>query len=505
MRIKITLIYTIFYIPFFIGCGQETEKVSEYEIKQNKLKEQIYFLASDELMGRNTGSEEIKIAAKYIADYFKSIGVKEFSDAPGFLQKVPLKVSKSATLCDLEIDNLLFTNGVDLVLRAGGKLTTTAGLLFIPNSWWEEQSDQAITEGINNKIIITELGASQGMGFGEIMSRSEKRKEVVRQKGGVAFVEIYDHAAQWTRLTLFLNRPSMELDFSEHGASNSELIHIWINIEDQELVGKIKEGKQLSAKINSGGKTVNRFKDQNVVGYIPGTDPDLKDEYVLLTAHYDHLGAGMKNGRSATPEDTIFNGAGDNAMGTVAVMGAAKAFSIQPAKRPVIFLAVTGEEKGLLGSKYFAENPLVPLHQIIFNLNNDGGGMADNDIVNVLGIKRTGTADMAISACEEFGLAVNSDGTLEFLFNASDNVSFVSKGIPAMTFSPGFRIFNQEIPKHYHRPSDEPETVDYEYYIKFVRAFARTARNIADASEKPQWIPGDPYEQAGKKLYNLKD
>ena len=337
------------------------------------------------------------------------------------------------------------------------------------------------------------------------MNRSDKRKKIVKQRGGVALIEIYDHTTPWNRLVPYLNRSSMRLDFSDSDDFVNELTHVWIYMEDQELFANIKEGSILSATINSEGKTVRRFTDQNVVGYIPGTDPELKDEYILLTAHYDHLGAGMKNGRGATPGDSIFNGAGDNAMGTVAVMGAAKAFSIQPAKRPVIFLAVTGEEKGLLGSKYFAENPLVPLHQIIFNLNNDGGGMADRDIVNVLGINRTGIADLAISACDEFGLAVNTDGTLEFLFNASDNVSFVSKGIPAMTFSPGFRVFSQDIPKHYHRPSDEPETVDYDYYIKFVRAFARTTRNIANSSKKPQWIPGDQYEQAGKKLYNIKD
>jgi Zn-dependent M28 family amino/carboxypeptidase len=190
-------------------------------------------------------------------------------------------------------------------------------------------------------------------------------------------------------------------------------------------------------------------------------------------------------------------------MGTVAVMGAARALAEKPAERPVIFLAVTGEEKGLLGSKYFAEKPLVPLRHIIFNLNNDGGGMADKDIVNVLGLHRTGISELVILACEEFGLTVNSDETFEFLFNASDNISFVSKGIPAMTYSPGFRVFNQETPAHYHRPSDEPETIDYDYYVKFVRAYAKTARNIANASARPQWVSGDRYEEAGKKLYNL--
>ncbi len=501
------LLWPVLYAFIIVnGCGQETKKTFEDVIEQKTLKEQVYFLASDDLMGRNTGSEGIRIAAGYIADYFASLGVDEFEDAPGYLQKVPFRSVKYAETCEVRIGNRKLTNRKDFIHRSGGLLEVKAPVVYIGYGLVEEQHETGDVEHLDleDKIVVTDMGSGTPGGFNEVFALSEKKKEMVSRLGGVALIEIFNLNYSWDRMVSYMLRPSLELDETEDAGERDQITHLWLASNNADLIEDIKAGAVGEAEIHSSGLRVEEIKDNNVVGYVEGIDPVLKNEYVLLTAHYDHLGAGMTNGRGATPKDTIFNGAGDNAMGTVAVMGAAKAFAEHPARRSVIFLAVTGEEKGLLGSRYFANNPMVPLHQIIFNLNNDGGGMADTGYVNILGIERTGAEALISDACSQFGLAVNKDPLFEFLFNASDNVNFARKGIPAPTFSPGFKTFDMNTPPHYHRPSDEAETIDYDYYLQFVRAYARAARNIANAPAAPTWIEGDEYKQAAKELYKLK-
>jgi len=505
MRNRLFIFFILFTLPVLTGCGQERGKSYEDVINKNTLKEQVYFLASDELMGRNTGSEGIRIAAGYIADYFAMLGVSEFEDTPGYLQNVPFQSVKPAETCEVKIGNRQLVQRKDFLHRGGGPLTVKAPVVYIGYGLGDEENGTGDLKNIDleGKIVVADMGSGTPGDFNEIFALSARKREMVNQLGGVAFIEVFNLNFSWDRLVSYMLRPSLELDKTEDDADEDQITYLWLASDNADLIGEIKAGTVKEAEINSSGLMIEKIRDNNVVGYVKGTDPEVNDEYILLTAHYDHLGAGMANGRGATPEDTIFNGDGDNAMGTVAVMGAAKAFAEHPARRSVIFLAVTGEEKGLLGSRYFANHPLVPLQQIIFNLNNDGGGMADTGYVNILGITRTGAEELITSACNQFGLDVNTDPAFEFLFNASDNVNFARKGIPAPTFSPGFKIFDQNTPKHYHRPSDEAETIDYTYYTKFVRAYARAARNIANAPDTPTWVEGDEYEQAGKELYKL--
>ena len=228
---------------------------------------------------------------------------------------------------------------------------------------------------------------------------------------------------------------------------------------------------------------------------------DVQKEYILLSAHYDHVGTGKKGG-VFTPEDSIFNGARDNAMGTVAILHAAAALAKKKPQRSILFLAVTGEEVGLLGSKFYAENPIIPLNNIIFNLNTDGAGYNSVKHVSVIGWGRTGVDSLISMATRKVGLDVFKNPAAEQnLFDRSDNVSFAAKGVPALTFSPGFDAFDDEISKYYHRVDDEADTVDKLYLLKFSQSLAHLARLIADHPVLPKWITGDKYEEAGIKLY----
>lgn len=239
-------------------------------------------------------------------------------------------------------------------------------------------------------------------------------------------------------------------------------------------------------------------RGKNVIGVIEGSDPTLRDEYLLLAAHYDHVGVGP-----ATAEgDSIYNGARDNAVGVATVMAAGKYFSEHPPKRSVILALWTAEELGLIGSGYFAENPAVPLDQIMFNLNIDGAGYNDTTMVTIVGLERTGAESIFRSSISKFGLDANPSPVPELgLFNRSDNVHFARKGIPAPTFSLGFTAFDEDIQYYYHQPTDESDDLDFDYVTKYSRAYILSAERIANENEAPFWVPGDEYEDEGVQLY----
>lgn len=239
-------------------------------------------------------------------------------------------------------------------------------------------------------------------------------------------------------------------------------------------------------------------RSKNVIGVIEGSDPGLRDEYVLLAAHYDHVGVGP-----ATAEgDSIYNGARDNAVGVATVMAAGKYFADTPPKRSVILALWTAEELGLIGSGYFANNPVVPLNQIVYNLNIDGAGYNDTTMVTVVGLERTEAESIFRSSTGEFGLDVNPSPVPELgLFNRSDNVHFARRGIPAPTFSLGFTAFDEDIQYYYHQPTDESDDLDFDYVTKFSRAYILSAERIANETAAPFWTPGDEYEDEGIQLY----
>jgi Zn-dependent M28 family amino/carboxypeptidase len=214
------------------------------------------------------------------------------------------------------------------------------------------------------------------------------------------------------------------------------------------------------------------------------------------------VGVGKQGGGAYSARDSIFNGARDNAMGTVAVLAAAEALAQAPPKRSIIFLPVTGEEVGLLGSRYYADNPVIPLDKVIFNFNVDTGGYNNTKVVGIVGHGRTGTDDILDAGLKPFGLMVKANPAPEQgLFDRSDNVAFARKGVPCLTFTPGFDEFDEEIMKYYHQVADNPDTIDYEYLHKFCQAYAHSARLLADREEKPFWVKGDKYYEAGMNLY----
>ena len=222
-------------------------------------------------------------------------------------------------------------------------------------------------------------------------------------------------------------------------------------------------------------------KCKNVIGFIEGSDPLLKDEYVLLVAHFDHLGIKAKTIDSE--EDLIYNGARDNGIGTVTLISAAKVLASHPPARPVIFLASTGEEEGMIGSKYFFNNSPVEKRKIVFVLNSDGGGYNDTTLVRTGGSLKVNLSNKIVEGLSHGGLkCLPYPPELEYLSDErSDCLPFLQSGIPSITFSPGFDKIDDEITRYVHTTKDKAgDNFNYSYLLKLCKAYITVARIVAD-------------------------
>lgn len=219
----------------------------------------------------------------------------------------------------------------------------------------------------------------------------------------------------------------------------------------------------------------------NVVGILPGTDATLRHQYVVISAHMDHVGVSP----GSTP-DSIWNGADDDASGTAGVLALAAALAQDPPRRSVILLTVSGEEKGLWGSRWFTENPPVPVDSIVADLNLDMIGRNWKDTISVIGLPYSDlgtTLKQVVAAHPELGLtAVGDLWPQENFFVRSDHYNFVRQGIPALFFFNGTH-------EDYHRASDSPDRIDAEKEARVVRLVYHTVIAVGNADARPAWDP----------------
>ncbi|RIV22510.1 peptidase M28 [Fibrisoma montanum] len=475
-------------------------KLPESSITRAEVEAHTRFLASDELQGRRTGEPGNWIAARYLAEQFRELGLKPAPGQSNYLQTIELERVVPARSATLQIGSTTLELGKDLVVMAGGPIDATGEVVYVGYGLTDGE-DGYKGQDVKGKIVVAQGGSPDAKGPRELFNASNTKRKLASEKGAAALLELYSESIPWGFVNQYFNREQVAIPVTAGGAG-AGLSHVWVNNANNQYKQLKDPGQRIT--LRSSGRTRTSVTSANVAGLIEGTDPKLKDEYVLLTAHFDHVGVGKQGGQSYSPSDSIFNGARDNAFGTVALLTAAKSLSEQRPKRSVLVVALTGEEVGLLGSRYYAEHPLVPLKQTVFNLNTDGAGYNDTTIVSVIGLERTGAKTEIETAAKAFGLEVFAEPAPEQgLFDRSDNVNFAIKGIPAPTFSPGFKSFDEAIAKYYHQAIDNPESLDYGYVLKFCQAYAHAARLIANRPNRPQWSPGDKYEPAAKALYGL--
>jgi len=489
--------------------GQDSMLPPEHNLAKAEIESHLRFLASDELQGRKTGELTNTIAARYIAEQLRSAGVKTAGELKGYYQSVPFVRSFPATAGHVKVNDLSFMQGKNMVVLGGKEAALSGSAVFANYGWVDEETGHNDYDklDVKGKIVFVLSGLPDNDNPYETFTAMSVKPQLAEERGAIALVEIYKLSFPWRFFKRNFNRPGLKVakDPSDPLGNKSSIPHLWINPEESGIVETLKEkkAKKLQFDIASSGTNKELVPSQNVIGVIEGSDPILKKEHVLLSAHYDHVGTTGAATSATTETDTIFNGARDNGMGTVALIAAAKSLAKAPPKRSVIILAVTGEEMGLLGSSFYASHPVIPLKQTVFNLNTDGAGYSDKTKIVIMGFDRVGAENEMKKAVETFGLSVIADPAPEQnLFDRSDNVSFAKKGIPAPTLSPGFTSFDEEIAKYYHQVTDNPDSIDYDYLLRFCKVFSLAARLVADKDERPQWKAGDKYEAAGKALYN---
>ncbi len=489
------LVYPILFIFSFSFLYAQTEPSISSGLQLQDVESHIRFLASDELEGRKAGSKGCKLAARYIAEQFRKYGVKTVPGHNSYYQSFNLDEVNPAQAGSITGPSQKYTHGDNMLVMGGEALDFEGPLVYVGYGASEEAYQGLEVAG---KIVVARIGESGNSDARNAFQLSPKKRVIAQEKKAAGFIELYDLPISWTLLKNYLSSTRLQLP----GEAPPSLPVFWVNDPKQEMLAQVDQKAIKTLNVQSSGAFNRKIPTQNVLGFIEGSDPQLKDEYILLSAHYDHVGYNQSGDPGFNPKDSIFNGARDNAVGTTAILNAAQEFAKNPPRRSVVLIAFTAEESGLLGSSYYADHPMLPLRQCIFNLNIDGAGYNDTSIVTIFGLDRTGAAAQIKQGTSAFGLQCIEDPAPEQgLFDRSDNVSFAAKGIPSPTFSLGFTAFDEEINKYYHQVSDQADNLDYPYLLKFCQSYIYTAQLIANLDQAPRWQMGDKYEPAAKKLY----
>ena len=490
----LVLVCTLFFQTTY------SQKVEKLVVKE-EAEQHLRYLSSDEMMGRDTGSPEIEMAADYIVEQFKKYGVKLPEGHDTYFQKVPLMKTNVPTTGEVILLDSALSHGKNILVLRGKDTTALLPAVF---AGYGLEADLEAAD-IKGKLVVTRFGAPGMTNPREGFAKSREKRKMVADRGALGMIELYSsRQIVWPMLVLYLNNPSMILD--DHSQSeNATPYHAFVNDADEAFAKALQEQGVKHVKMDVQGLTPQKIKCRNIIGYIEGSDKKLKDEFVVLSAHYDHVGhtnAGVDS--DGEPTDSIFNGARDNALGVTGLLMAAKYLAKAKPARSVLFVFFTAEEKGLLGSEYYAENPWAPLEKCIFNLNMDCAGYNDTTKATIFGLTRNTAEKHLQSACSRFGLEAMDDPIPEQnIFERSDHFNFAKKGVPCVLFGPGLTSFDEEIQKYYHQLIDHAETLDFDYLTKLYKTFAVGAESIANDPEAPSWVEGDKYENAGKKLYNI--
>ncbi len=493
-------VFLLLILEMLLGTahGPHPQTLPELGLRADELGAHLRFLAADELEGRRTGTSGNRAAARYVAEQFRLWGLRAAPGLEGFLQPVPIFLQTPPSRGTIDTGREQLHPGTDFLLLAG-KADLKAQVVFAGHGLVDEELgvDDYSDLDVKDKLVVVEFGApSPATGSrrsGRRCSWSGLKRSLASQRGAAGLLELTS-SRRWARFSKYLASPRIVL--RENLESNqNELFHALV------LNSSEDPPEWTTLLVDVPPVKGDPLATSNVVGVIEGNDLQLREEYVIVTAHYDHLGEDLDL-PGATREDSIFNGARDNGMGVVALLAAARALSLKAPRRSVVFIATTGEEQGLLGSSYYVTDPAIPLEQSVFVLNTDGAGFNDTKVATVFGLMRTSARSLIEAASSRFGLeAVPEPAENQDLFYRSDNLPFARKGIPALTFSPGFRSMDDEIMEYYHRPGDEAgDDFDYSYLLRFSQAFTSTVRALADIDEAPEWLDGDEFEEAWRLL-----
>ena len=485
-----------------------------------EMKDYLYFVASDEMAGRNTPSKELDLTAKFIALNLSRWGLKPGGDNGTYFQTIRLKRSKAdLTQSNVTIGDKTFKGGDDFLLQQPSNGTVSGNLVFAGNGWLVKSKSLDAYAGLDVKDKIVVVASTGGLPRGVTVRDFSGAQGVdwadpytyAKSKGAKGLIVILPNAsAAWD--TMRQRMSGNNAPYAVDKAAGEPAVPVVMASQamaDALLNGEKFNSTQLADATGAtfsfaAPKTVNiTAKDaseyattQNVIGILEGSDVKLKSEYVAIGAHYDHVGTGRPvNG------DAIYNGADDDGSGTVAVLTLAHAFSLSNPrpKRSIMFAWHAGEEKGLWGSAYLVEHPPVPLANIVTQLNIDMIGrtkaVGDTKEANanltgpgeiyIIGSSLMSTQLGALSEKVnngyqklKFNYKYDAPDDTERLFYRSDHYNYAKKGIPVIFYFDG-------VHEDYHQPGDSPDKIDYNKMEQVARTVFLTGWELANMPARP--------------------
>ncbi len=527
----------LFLIMFAVSSLCSAQQTKHFD--GNAWWNHIKVLADDNMEGRDTGSEGLRKAEAYVVDQLKTLGLKP-AGTDGFYQNVRFV---SRQIVEKDSSAALVVNGTAEPLALGEDAffstrvdlspeEVTAPLVFVGYGLKipEKNYDDLAGVDIKGKVVIILSGSPAEIpsALASHYQTAAERWKSLHAAGAIGVITLPNPAATdvpWSRLSLNRTHPSMDLDYPEFNETGGERLSMIFNPAHadrlfqgsghtfDELAALAKDRKPLprfplTVSIRAKAKLeTKQVESANIVAILPGSDSKLKNEYVVLSAHIDHVGIGEPiNG------DRIYNGAMDNASGSSLLLEEAASLkkSRDTLRRSILFVFVTGEEKGLLGSKYFAAHPTVPAKSMVADLNADMFlPIVPLKVLTVYGLAESDLGDEATRVAAGLGVRVQPDPEpLRNVFIRSDQYSFIRHGIPAIAMGVGYdadspdkEIFKEWRTHRYHAPSDDlNQPVDLNAAATYEEICRGILVGVANAPDRPHWRPDSffkRYEQSG--------
>ncbi|MHB1194204.1 MAG: M20/M25/M40 family metallo-hydrolase [Longimicrobiales bacterium] len=491
-------LFAVLTLPGLLACGSgvSTEEAVA-SISDADYLSKISVIADDSMRGRANLSPEITKTAEWVASQFQADGLKPGGDDGTFIQHYTIQRSK----LDFEASSIEVTGGPALAFgkdmnfgRGATSGAVTGGVVLVVGV--PDSTEQFPAEQLRGKHVIF-IPAAAG-------AAPEAGRQRVRVPPGLA------EAAPASVITVdrnsdddwaaAVNRTGEQIQSRPPWGSGTGMASYTIREGSLTslLAAKgisavalkpgarmvVREVPGLELTITTATQDLGSFAQPNTVGILEGSDPQLKNEYLVFSGHMDHVGVGRPNAQG----DSIFNGADDDGSGTIAVVELAEAFSMlkdRPA-RSIVFLVVSGEESGLWGSRYFAEQPVVPLDQIVANLNADMISRNATDSIVVIGKEHSDlgtTMNRVNQEHPELNLTAADDiWPEENFYRRSDHFNFARRGVPILFFFCGTT-------EDYHQPSDDISKMDVSKATRTTKLLFHLGMAVGNNPERPQWNP----------------
>jgi hypothetical protein len=466
-----------------VSNAQDYKKPLVSAITEKDLKTDMYQLAADQFWGREAGTlDELKVSM-WFADKMKEAGMKPAGENGTFFQFFEMYRHQINPQSSVTIGDKKLRLWKDILVQDVTDNQFTAPIVYLEKI---EPQDLA-SKNISGKVVaiqVSDLNVSKDMTLFERrypgFIRTKYYKEIVKLGAkGIIFITDAISDKSWEEVLPQMTRGT----YGVEGLREKVEVGIpvfWIKQENENWV---KNNPEISLNIQT---ETYKYPSVNIIGKIEGTDPKLKNEYVLLSGHQDHDGI-----RQAVKNDTIYNGADDNASTCVALLAIARSYHKQPAKRSILFVIHGAEERGLLGSRWHASHPVVPKENIVAVLNGDMIGRNDTNEAALLGSEAPHKnseelVKMALEANNEsthfkFLKAWDLPEHPEYFYFRSDHIPYVRMGIPAL-------FFTSVLHSQYHTPQDESENISFKKLYKMTEWIYRTSWKVANEKARPKLL-----------------